>query len=126
MTEYRKIDELWEDEDHKKVSQLVRKHHFYTAWKNTNKSLALEITHNIKTDFNEWKAEKENIANAFIWRKASWTDKGGWWEQVEGCYELMHPNFDDRVKEDWHLMYCFNHNYKRARYEFISLIIGNY
>jgi hypothetical protein len=117
----KEYEELWGEEG-EKISQLVRKYHFYTAWKEKNKELALDIAEKIRVDFNIWKAKQLNITNMFVRRS---NGIASWWDQIEGWHGLIYP-FEGRLEKDWHLMYCFHHNYKKARYEFVSLILGNY
>lgn len=110
--------ELMYGEDGKKISELVRKYHFYTAWKKYNKEDVLLVAKKVVNSFNQWKAKKCGIRDAFKWN-------GYFWEQLDGRYELIQPNHT-RWEKDFHLMYCFHRNYKKAREEFIRLIYGDY
>ena len=112
-------------EDGEKVSELVRKHHFYSAWHKCSVEDMLLIAKNVIVDFNVWKAEKCNISDAWKWQKRSWMVNGGYWKQLEGENELIEPDAK-RLQEDFHLMYCLHRSYGKARWEFIRLILGDY
>lgn len=125
-----KADDYFEmlyGEDGRKISELVRKHHFYTAWKNQDKAMMLfDVAEKVRADFNAWKSKELNIQNHFVWTEARWLGpNGGWWVQADRGRDLMLP-FENRLENDWDMMHCFHHNYNKARYEFIRLIGGDY
>jgi hypothetical protein len=123
-----KTDKIYKElygKDGEKISELVRKHHFYTAWKNVDKEDVLFIAKKVIVDFNQWKSEECGIIDGWKWKKHSWMKNGGYWEQLEGNNELIRPDHI-RLEKDFHLMYCFSKNYKKARNEFIRLILGDY